>query len=135
MTDFKPKKLFKIPENYFNELEDLLLKNTQYASKVQGFKIPKNYFKTLEEIVLKKTVKSSYSYRSKLILSLTSIAATLALFLMLPNTENTETLIEDQAFNDYIESYYLEDMDGYEILSMLENNETEPNLNNSTEKP
>ena len=135
MTDFKSKKLFKIPENYFNELEDLLLKNTQYASKVQGFKIPKNYFKTLEETVLKKTVKSSYSYRSKLILSLTSIAAALALFLMLPNTENTETLIEDQAFNDYIESYYLEDMDGYEILSMSENNETEPNLNNSTEKP
>ena len=69
MTDFKPKKLFKIPENYFNELEDLLLKNTQYASKVQDFKIPKNYFKTLEETVLKKTVKSSYSYRSKLIRS------------------------------------------------------------------
>ena len=50
MTDFKPKKSFKIPENYFNELEDLLLKNTQYASKIQGFKIPKKLFMDIWEI-------------------------------------------------------------------------------------
>jgi hypothetical protein len=132
MTDFNTKNPFKIPENYFKELEENLIKNKQPTQKEHGFNVPKYYFNTLEETILRKSKKTSPFSRRKLIVSFTTLAAALALLFTIPSSQNSETQIEEQAFNDYLESYYLEDMNGYEILSMLEDNEIDPYFDNST---
>ena len=131
MTDFNTKNPFKIPENYFKELEKNLIENTQASQTEHGFNVPKNYFNSLEETILRKSKKSSPFSRRKLIVSISTLAATLAVLFTIPRSQNSENQIEEQAFNDYLESYYLEDMDGYEILSMLEDNEIDPYFDNS----
>ena len=40
-------------------------------------------------------------------------------------------MTEDQAFNNYLESYYIEDLDSYEMLSMIEDSEIEKIVNTS----
>jgi len=135
MTDFNTKNPFKIPENYFKNLEDSLLKNAKSISYSHGFTIPKDYFNTLEEDILHKAVKSNSFSRHKIALGIATIAATLAVLLNLSSIENSETIIEDQAFNDYIESYYLDNSDGYEILSMLEEIDMGQDFEDYNKKP
>ena len=54
----------------------------------------------------------------------------LILFILNP-FEAPKTITEDQAFNNYLESYYLEDLDSYEMLSMIEDSEIEKIVNTS----
>jgi len=65
----------------------------------------------------------------------TSIAAIMLLMLTLTSKENPQPTIEEQALNDFVENYYLENMDSYEILSMIEDNEIETDFENLLTKP
>ena len=54
MTDFNKKNLFKIPENYFQELEHSLIENAKAIKVEKSLSTPKDYFNTLEKEILKK---------------------------------------------------------------------------------
>lgn len=135
MTDFNTNNPFKIPDNYFEELENTLLNTPKTSSKNPGFKTPKGYFKTLENVLVEKNAKPSLNVPRKLILAFTSIAAIMLLMLTLTPKENLQPTIEEQALNDFVENYYLENMDSYEILSMIEDNEIETDFENLLTKP
>lgn len=135
MTDFNTNNPFKIPDNYFEELENTLLNTPKTSSKNPGFKTPKGYFKTLENVLVEKNTKPSLNVPRKLILAFTSIAAIMLLMLTLTPEENLQPTIEEQALNDFVENYYLENMDSYEILSMIEDNEIETDFENLLTKP
>jgi hypothetical protein len=135
MTDFNTNNPFKIPDNYFEELENTLLNTPKTSSKNPGFKTPIGYFKTLENVLVEKNTKPSLNVPRKLILAFTSIAAIMLLMLTLTPEENLQPTIEEQALNDFVENYYLENMDSYEILSMIEDNEIETDFENLLTKP
>ena len=131
MTDFNKRNLFKIPGNYFQELEHSLIENAKAIKVEKSLSTPKNYFNTLEKEILKKIYpekKSLFSIR-KITIGFTSIAASLLILFILNPFEAPEKMTEDQAFNNYLESYYLEDLDSYEILSMIEDSEIEKIMN------
>ena len=136
MTDFNKNNPFKIPENYFQKLEYLLIENTKNTSVKNNLSIPKDYFNTLENEILKEIYpeKKSLSNVRKIIISFTSIAASLSILFILNTFEVPKKITEDQAFNDYLESYYLEDLDSYEMLSMIENSEIEKIINSSLKR-
>lgn len=135
MTDFNIKNPFNIPENYFEELENTLLNTPKTSSKNPGFKTPKGYFETLENVLVEKNAKPSLNAPRKLIMVITSLAAIMLLMLTLVPKENPLPTIEEQTLNDFVESYYLENMDSYEILSMIEDNEIETDFENLITKP
>ena len=87
----------------------------------------------LEKKILKEIYpeKKSLFTTKKLIISITSIAASLTILFILNTFETPQTLTQDQAFNDYLESYYIEEFDSYEMLSMLEDTEIEKIANSS----
>jgi 6-pyruvoyl-tetrahydropterin synthase len=133
MTDFNKKNLFNIPENYFQELEHSLIENAKAIKVEKSLSTPKNYFNTLEKEILKKTYpekKPLFNVR-RITISFTSIAASFLILFILNPFEATKTMTEDQAFNNYLESYYLEDLDSYEMLSMIEDSEIEKIVNTS----
>ena len=133
MTDFNKKNLFKIPRNYFQELEHSLIENAKAIKVEKSLSTPKNYFNTLEKEILKKTYpekKPLFNVR-RITISFTSIAASLLILFILNPFKATKTMTEDQAFNNYLESYYLEDLDSYEMLSMIEDSEIEKIVNTS----
>ena len=133
MTDFNKKNLFKIPGNYFQELEHSLIENAKAIKVEKSLSTPKNYFNTLEKEILKKTYpekKPLFNVR-RITISFTSIAASFLILFILNPFEATKTMTEDQAFNNYLESYYLEDLDSYEMLSMIEDSEIEKIMNTS----
>jgi len=136
MTNFNKNNPFKIPENYFQEPEYLLIENTKNTSVKNNLSIPKDYFNTLEKEILKEIYpeKKSLSNVRKIIISFTSIAASLSILFILNTFEVPKKITEDQAFNDYLESYYLEDLDSYEMLSMIENSEIEKIINSSLKR-
>ena len=131
MTDFNKKNLFKIPGNYFQELEHSLIENAKAIKVEKSLSTPKNYFNTLEKEILKKIYpekKPLFNVR-RITISFTSIAASFLILFILNPFEATKTMTEDQAFNNYLESYYLEDLDSYEMLSMIEDSEIEKIVN------
>jgi hypothetical protein len=133
MTDFNKRNLFKIPGNYFQELEHSLIENAKAIKVEKSLSTPKNYFNTLEKEILKKTYpekKPLFNVR-RITISFTSIAASFLILFILNPFEATKTMTEDQAFNNYLESYYLEDLDSYEMLSMIEDSEIEKIVNTS----
>jgi 6-pyruvoyl-tetrahydropterin synthase len=133
MTDFNKKNLFKIPRNYFQELEHSLIENAKAIKVEKSLSTPKNYFNTLEKEILKKTYpekKPLFNVR-RITISFISIAASFLILFILNPFEATKTMTEDQAFNNYLESYYLEDLDSYEMLSMIEDSEIEKIVNTS----
>jgi hypothetical protein len=136
MTNFNKNNPFKIPENYLQELEYLLIENTKNKSVKNNLSTPKDYFNTLEKEILKEVYpeKKSLSNVRKIIISLTGIAASLSILFILNTFETPKKITEDQAFNDYLESYYLEDLDSYEMLSMIENSEIEKIINSSLKR-
>jgi preprotein translocase subunit SecE len=133
MTDFNKKNLFNIPENYFQKLEHSLIENAKAIKVEKSLSTPKNYFNTLEKEILKKTYpekKPLFNVR-RITISFISIAASFLILFILNPFEATKTMTEDQAFNNYLESYYLEDLDSYEMLSMIEDSEIEKIVNTS----
>ena len=131
MMKIKNRNPFKVPKGYFNSLEKSLLKKTQVNFNAGGFKIPKNYFNELEKEIFKKTIKISKLNNSKILkralLTFSGIAASIIMFYIITNpysvTPKSYAIQDKEVFEDFIENYYLEDFESYEIFSMLDENE------------
>ena len=125
MINFRQKNPFKIPESYFDKLEDQICNSEDLISKLNPFSSPEDYFENLESSVLK-TIKISNLSNKKtsknLILQFTSLAAAILLIVSIFQISTTEKIKKDQALNDFIENYYLENFDSYEMLTMMEEN-------------
>jgi len=121
-----------VPKGYFNILEEKLLKKTKINLNAYGYKIPKNYLNELEKEIIKKTLKISKRKNNKKlkssILALTGIAASITLFYNIFWSEDPTIIEKEEIFEDFVESYYLEDLNTYEILSMLDENDIETTL-------
>jgi hypothetical protein len=125
MINLRQKNPFKIPERYFDELEDQICNSEDLISKLNPFSLPEVYFENLESSLLMTTKISNSSSKKtskNLILQFTSLAAAILLIASIFQISTTEKIKRDQALNDFIENYYLEDFDSYEMLTMMEEN-------------
>ena len=128
MTDFKQHNPFKVPKGYFEKLEEELCNSEDSISKLNPFSTPENYFEDLEKKILQEVVTSSPTSKrssNNLIYGFIASAAAILLLIGLFEQPATVEIKKEQALNDFIESYYLEDFDSYEMLSMMEDNEIE----------
>ena len=132
MNELRKKNPFKIPEEYFDELEEQFCNSVDFISKLNPFSSPLNYFKNLESSLLKALdLKNPTNEKvsKKLILQFISVAATILLVFTIFLMSQKEKTNKDQALNDFIENYYLEDFDSYKILSMMDDGEIDLTLN------
>ena len=124
----KRKNPFKLPKDYFSFLEKEVLIKTKTNFSGYGFKTSKYYFKNLEEDIIEKTIGKNNFYikrNNKYLLS--SILIAISIFLYYSLSISSETLIIKEnkiSFDDYIENYYMDDLNSYEIISMLDEDET-----------
>ena len=131
MMKTKNRNPFKVPKGYFNSLEKSLLKKNQVDFNASGYKTPNNYFNELEKEIFKKTLKISKLNNSKILkntlLTFSGIAASITMFYIVTSPYSVppkSNVIQDkEVFEDFIETYYLEDFESYEIFSMLDENE------------
>ena len=92
---------FKVPDDYFNHLEDavfnkLISKSKLDTIKNSGFKVPKDYFSTVEDNVFnvikqeEKEVKVVSLWSRKNILYISGVAASIALMISIFNTKKND---------------------------------------------
>ena len=103
---------FKVPEDYFNTLEDTILSDLKLKTitRETGYKVPENYFDSLEDkitasITAEKDVKVIKLFTKKNFLYATSIAASLILmFNLFFNKQEQITIdgIETASLENYI---------------------------------
>ena len=119
---------FKLPKGYFSFLEKEVLTKTETDFSGYGFKTSKSYFKNLEEDIIEKTIGKNNFYtkrNNKYLLSSILIAASIFLYYSLSISPETLIIKENKiSFDDYIENYYIDDLNSYEIISMLDEDET-----------
>ena len=119
---------FKLPKGYFSFLEKEILIKTKTNFSGYGFKTSKSYFKNLEEDIIEKTIGKNNFYikrNNKYLLSSILIAASIFLYYSLSISSETLIIKENKiSFDDYIENYYMDDLNSYEIISMLDEDET-----------
>lgn len=124
----KRKNPFKLPKDYFSFLEKEVLIKTKTNFSGYGFKTSKSYFKNLEEDIIEKTIGKNNFYKrrnNKYLLSSIFIAASIFLYYSLSISSETLIIKENKiSFDDYIENYYMDDLNSYEIISMLDEDET-----------
>ena len=129
---YKKHNPFMVPKGYFNILEEKLLKKTKINLNAYGYKTPKDYFKKLEKEIIKKTFKISKRKNNKKLkgslLALTGVAASITLFFNIFSSKDPIIIEKEEIFEDFVESYYLEELNTYEILSMLDENNIETTL-------
>jgi len=128
MTDFKRHNPFKVPKGYFEKLEEELCNSEDSISKLNPFSTPEYYFEDLEKTIVQEVVASSPTSKrnsNNLIYGFIASAAAILQLIGLFEQPTTVKIEKEQALNDFIESYYLEDFDSYEMLSMMEDNEIE----------
>ena len=123
----KRKNPFKLPKDYFSFLEKEVLIKTKTNFSGYGFKTSKSYFKNLEEDIIEKTIGKNNFYKrrnNKYLLSIILIAASIFLYYNLSISSETLIIKENKiSFDDYIENYYMDDLNSYEIISMLDEDE------------
>ena len=118
---------FKVPTNYFEELENSILAQSKSFGKEEGFAVPTNYFPELEEKIVLHSVNTSQSNNiRKLVITVSSIAASLLIlvavyfsfFIKDSNevntfTKNTSEVVdeqtEDAVYESLYKSYFVED--------------------------
>ena len=124
----KRKNPFKLPKGYFSFLEKEVFIKTKANFSGYGFKTSKSYFKNLEEDIIEKTIGKNNFYikiNNKYLLSSILIAASIFLYYSLSISSETLIIKENKiSFDDYIENYYMDDLNSYEIISMLDEDET-----------
>lgn len=117
---------FKVPDDYFNNLEDAVFTKINTKSAIDaidkpGFTVPKNYFSTIENKVtdtLKKDdVKVISIVNRRNLFYLTGIAAALVLMFSIfkPDNEFTFDSIDTELVDSYIETQHINATD----LAML----------------
>ncbi len=116
---------FKVPEDYFDNLEDTILlhKALKKLSIESGFKTPNDYFDNLENTILnnisdKKSPKVISIFRRRNLIYVSSIAAAVVLLfnLSLFEKETGWEAIKAETVENYIIN---ENMGSYEIASLL----------------
>ncbi len=124
----KSKNPFKLPKGYFSFLEEEILIKTKTNFSGYGFKTPKSYFKNLEKNIIEKTFgKNNFYINTNYKYLFSSLFIAISIFLYYNLSISSETLIIKEnkiSFDDYIENYYIDDLNSYEIISMLEEDET-----------
>lgn len=124
----KSKNPFKLPKGYFSFLEKEILIKTKTNFSGYGFKTPKSYFKNLEKNIIEKTFgKNNFYINTNYKYLFSSLFIAISIFLYYNLSISSETLIVKEnkiSFDDYIENYYIDDLNSYEIISMLEEDET-----------
>lgn len=119
---------FKLPKGYFSFLEKEILIKTKTNFSGYGFKTPKSYFKNLEKDIIEKTFgKNNFYINRNYKYLFSSLFITVSIFLYYNLSISSETLIIKEnkiSFDDYIENYYIDDLNSYEIISMLDEDET-----------
>lgn len=129
---------FKVPENYFEDFEDILLSELKLKETISksGFAVPQNYFESLEQrindtIKKDKEVKVIKLFTWRKALFTASIAASLILmFNVLYNKKEIVSMntIETVSIENYI---LTEDLESNEIASLFSNDDlSDLNLNN-----
>ncbi|WP_299782026.1 hypothetical protein [uncultured Formosa sp.] len=130
---------FKIPKDYFANLEDSILNEARLQEKVQshGFKIPDNYFDTLEDQIYNKTVNKKTTKVRTLNIKpwfyAASIAASLVLIFTLTFSKN-QTYTISSINNETLESFILrEELDASEMSTLITDSDVfESDILNST---
>ena len=132
MMEYKNTNPFKVPGGYFGELEEGLLKKTKLNYNAYGYKTSKDYFDKLENEVLTKTLKISKFNKHKIfkraLFIISGVAASFILFYEISSTfffKPIAVFEKEEVTENYIETYYLEELNSYEILSMLDEDEIE----------
>ena len=124
----KSKNPFKLPKGYFSFLEEEILIKTKTNFSGYGFKTPKSYFKNLEKNIIEKTFgKNNFYINTNYKYLFSSLFIAISIFLYYNLSISSETLIIKEnkiSFDDYIENYYIDDLNSYEIISMLDEDET-----------
>lgn len=126
---------FKVPENYFEELEEKLMQGFAEENSIElpsvksGFKVPEGYFEKLEDQILEKqksTGKVISIFRKEYLYYAAAVAAIFILVWIAPfnKTATEDPLgwddVEVSAMEDYIvESYDLDYMDSAEFSSLF----------------
>lgn len=123
---------FIVPVGYFSSLEKEILIKTKTNFSAYGFKTPKSYFKNLEEDIFEKTIGKNNSFiKSNVKYVFLSLVFAVSIFIYYGLSVSSETLIKKEnkiSFDDYIENYYLDELNSYEIISMLEEAEIDNTL-------
>ena len=123
---------FIVPVGYFSSLEKEILIKTKTNFSAYGFKTPKSYFKNLEEDIFEKTIGKNNSFiKSNVKYVFLSLVFAVSIFIYYGISVSSETLIKKEnkiSFDDYIENYYLDELNSYEIISMLEEAEIDNTL-------
>lgn len=123
---YQEKSGFKVPQNYFEGLEEnLMRKISQESAGVEnykgapGFVVPENYFRQLEDQVLQKIEKDQGQGKVRSIFARKTLyyaAAVAAVFILLLSTnlfnstapEYTIDSLEMSALEDYIDKGYMD---------------------------
>ncbi|MDT0557310.1 hypothetical protein RM697_01540 [Ichthyenterobacterium sp. W332] len=116
---------FKTPDNYFESLDDKVLKSLNSKPKLKdsmrsGFKVPDDYFNTLEDHVISK-VSSDQSkvvnlFNRKNLLYISGIAAALVLMFSIFTSKEETFEIDSEMVELYLEE---QDLGTYELASLL----------------
>lgn len=117
---------FKVPEDYFENLEDHLLSTAKLKDKnsTSGFKVPDNYFESFEDRLLQKVSKQKETkvislFRKKHMLYAAGIAASILLLFNLSIFDNQTSW--DDIDTETAENYVInENIGSYEIASLLD---------------
>lgn len=126
---------FKVPNDYFNSLEDTILNKIKDDSALKnidssGFEMPNGYLDTLEDTVFnklskKKNPKVISLFNKRNLLYVSGVAA--AIIIMFGFFWNNTTALEMELDYEMVESYLIDqNISSYEIASLL----TEEELSN-----
>ncbi|WP_370478255.1 hypothetical protein [Tamlana flava] len=116
---------FKVPNDYFNNLEDVVMAQIKLSEKVShsGFKTPSGYFDTLEDRIIEKTsVKKATKvislFNKKNLIYVSGVAAAVLLLFNLSIFERDPWSSLD---TETVENYLLDEniVDSYELASLM----------------
>lgn len=116
---------FKVPKDYFDNLEEVLLSDIKLRETIStsGFKTPKDYFKTLEEHVIEKVSKkettkviSLISRRNIVYISSVAAAILLLFNLSIFNKDTGWSTLDAKTVENYM---IYDDVSSFEIASLL----------------
>lgn len=118
---------FKVPQNYFEGLEDSILAEAKLKSIVSdsGFKTPEGYLDNFE-VLIKKETKVISIFSRKNILAVSSIAAALVLFFSL-NLFNNSTLSINDLETTTVDNYILDETEIGDLTSLFQDIELNEN--------
>jgi len=119
---------FKVPKDYFNNLEDQLLSNIKTNTILEdnnsiGFEVPDDYFNSLEDKIfskldLKENTKVISLFSKRNLIYISGVAA--AIVIMFGIFMNNNDLSNLELDYEVVETYIIDqDISSYEIASLL----------------